>query len=285
MFTYDLYCDLKEALSNREGDPYFFDLSGSDHWDAMGCEVSGFLNDTTTFWVVVSFNDQTVSLSWGWKDVTFRLDTVWVADAPDLPQCNRCGCNHEAKDSCFGEWAKVVVVPADQLIEAVMAEIDRVLVFSDPYLPQPVAFADVKLAMDGLIPRWNEAARLLIDSRSYGFYEPFECWTLEVESTQQEYKLMWLEQRGGKKTEMLGFYAYRDEHGWRIDFHFVEFGKRTAYEPIRLQGESESPEAPRCKCCVDAPVVTPEVMWLYRVTERLWKDVRIRVDEARRDVW
>lgn len=152
MLTHDLWADLKEAL-DRRAYPFFHEVDDGSLIGGMGCEVDGGALDgaPSLFIVQVSPGNKGTEISWGFRDTTFRIRTVWLTEEQSHPACRTCGCHHDPALLCPEEPVEERVVAPAELISAIMAEVDTVLEnYADVFANQPVERTDVAQLMHQL---------------------------------------------------------------------------------------------------------------------------------------
>lgn len=270
MSMIEQFYELKDALADKWNFMVPFGDNG-DFFDPIRCEVGGYANGATDFILVVDYGNEGIELYWGWE-TTLQLTTVWRFEALDLPNCERCENHHSGYDSCFEFPVRQVVVRPQELIDAVVAEVERVMAYADPYLPQPPRFADIKSIMELLEKRWNKALPRLEDPSWWPWntyldsMDRLNATELRVNHTEDRYTLTWVNRCQGEELRTLQLCAYRDDVGWRIDCH----DEYEALEPYRFKAEHPWPKAVACSCCSNAKVVAPDELWLYRAANELW---------------
>ena len=108
------------------------------------------------FLLRVSFRDDSIGLSWGFEQTTFRLRRVWWYGkiATDYT-CSSFSCHHEGSFATCPRTLVVSVGPRE-LISAVLCGIEDTLdCFSYPNAPQPVEALDIELLLNHIAGQWD----------------------------------------------------------------------------------------------------------------------------------
>lgn len=266
----DLFYDLKDALAKKWN---FIEPFGRSEgfFDPIRYEIGRYADGAVDFVLVVDYGDEGIELYWGWEDLVLPLRTIWRLEPLDLPGCERCENRHSPDESCFEMSAQEIVVGEQQLINAVMNEVERAMAYADPNLPQHPRRSDIKSIMESLAERWRQA----VPQSDNGVWprathlddmERVNGEEIQPRPFDDTYVLIWMEWHQGELARLLQFTAYQDALGWRIDCH-NENGPTTFY---RFNTGQVWSEGAICSCCESADVVVPTGLRLHKAVEELW---------------
>lgn len=206
------------------------------------------------FVIRLSFREDSIGLSWGFEETTFRPRKIWwYGESSYDYQCSSFSCHHEPLAEC-PQSLEIVIVDEKELVSTIVRGVEMALSYAKLDAPQPIDELDIMLLMEHLAKQWQR--------------HPHEDLCMKQDAG----GLVWV---ASNQAEILSVFSDQVDGRWQVNlvstiFPAVDISTWMSFPRVTTYAFKDEGE---CHPVDDRPIS------LRKMYEEVWDDVEYNLTE------